>query len=192
MPKRFTLIVIVFILVTGPGALDAWLSLFERFFGEGKQVTVNFGDWYQALFPLLGLLVLLFGIWWARPNKVVVAASKDTPKESLIKAQVAAKELLTLKSDANTSKVFSSGLTTIVDVGDKYKAAIKILQREHSGKKTKRGTKINSLITSLHKGKDFLDVCKRSSSIADFKSELDKNSEEIIRQIDALIGDKVD
>ena len=84
MWKRYVLIGIVYLLVNGVGALDAWLSLFDRFFGENKQVTVVVGDWYQALFPILGLAVLFFGVWWTRPGKVakpekiVPSVSKET------------------------------------------------------------------------------------------------------------------
>ncbi len=77
MWKRYIPIALAFILITGPGALDAWLSLFERFFGEDRQVTVNAGSWYQALFPVLGLAVLLFGIWWTRPKKSVLPTTAD-------------------------------------------------------------------------------------------------------------------
>ena len=157
-------------------------------------MEINIGSWrdiYSALFPVLGLAILLFGIWWTRPNKVVAVALKDIPKEALIKAQVAAKELMTLKPNTNM-EVFSKGRAATVEAGSKYKAAIKVLQKEHLGKKTKRGIQINSLIRSLNNGKSILDVCNRNDSITAFKNELDKNSEEIIRRVDALIRDKAD
>jgi hypothetical protein len=106
--------------------------------------------------------------------------------KALTDAQVSAKELMTLNPDTNIKSAFSKGRATIVIAGDKYKAAIKILQREHLGKKTKRGIQIDSLIKSLHQGRSILDVCNRNNSIAAFKHELDKNSPEIISQVDAL------
>ncbi len=77
MRKKYLVLALGFILITAPGAIAAWLSLFERFFGEDKQVTVTFGNWYQALFPILGLLVLLFGIWWTRPSKGIKSVTLE-------------------------------------------------------------------------------------------------------------------
>ena len=56
-----------FLLITLPSAIAAWLSLIERIFGEGKAfITFPTSGWYEALFPIVGLAVLLFGIWWTR------------------------------------------------------------------------------------------------------------------------------
>ena len=58
--------------ITVPGAIDAWWSLITRFSGQGAGVTISFGsasELYRLGFPLLGLAVLLFGIWWTRPKR---------------------------------------------------------------------------------------------------------------------------
>ena len=71
--RKFFLIGAAFLLITGPGALDAWLSLFDRFVGEAEEpVNVSIGDWYQAIFPILGLIILL-GVILLTGNK------KETP-----------------------------------------------------------------------------------------------------------------
>ena len=81
MWKRYTTITIAFLLITVPGALNNWMSLYSRFLGEDKQVTVNIGNWYEAIFPVLGLLVLLFGFWWILPQKALgVPASSKTER----------------------------------------------------------------------------------------------------------------
>lgn len=71
MRKRILVVGLAFLLFTGPSAVDAWLSLIERFRGSGAKMTVNLGsfrDVYSLLFPLLGFLILLWGIWWTRPK----------------------------------------------------------------------------------------------------------------------------
>ena len=65
--RKFVITGAVFLLITGPGAIDAWLSLIDRFFGDGQgDVAISIGSWYTTLFPLIGLAVLLFSIWWTR------------------------------------------------------------------------------------------------------------------------------
>jgi hypothetical protein len=110
----------------------------------------------------------------------------DELTKALTDAQVSAKELMTLQPDTNVKNAFSQGRATIVIAGDKYKAAIKVLQKEHLGK-TKRGLQIESLIKSLHKGRSLLDVCTRNDSITVFKNELDTNAQEIVKQSDELL-----
>ena len=65
--RKYFIIGVSFLLVTLPGALDAWLSLIDRFSNEGFAfITIPTSVWYQSLFPIAGLTVLLFGIWWTR------------------------------------------------------------------------------------------------------------------------------
>lgn len=50
--------------VTGPGAVDAWLSLFDRVKGDGEATVVNLsftdvGDLYTLFFPAVGLMILV-------------------------------------------------------------------------------------------------------------------------------------
>jgi hypothetical protein len=74
MGKRKPIILVLgFLLISAPGAVDSWLSLFET-------MSVAFlADIYQLFFPVLGLLVLLFGLWWTRPKKEgTVTASYDS------------------------------------------------------------------------------------------------------------------
>ena len=62
-----------FLLITGPGAVDAWLSLIDRFVGQVEEpISVSIGDWYEAIFPILGLIILVGVILWIR-NKEEVA-----------------------------------------------------------------------------------------------------------------------
>lgn len=68
-------VILSFIFVTGPGALESWLSLIDRFHADangGAKMTLNLGsfqDIYKFAFPILGFVILLFGIWWTRPKK---------------------------------------------------------------------------------------------------------------------------
>lgn len=66
MRWKYVFFAVTFLLVTGPGAVEAWLSLLDRFAEGSESVNVSLGNWYQAAFPFLGLAVLLFGIWWTR------------------------------------------------------------------------------------------------------------------------------
>ncbi|MDA1218799.1 MAG: hypothetical protein O2909_05090 [Chloroflexi bacterium] len=56
--------------VTVPGMVDAWLSLADRFRGNNDGITVQVAVWeiYALVFPIVGLLILLGGVWWTRPN----------------------------------------------------------------------------------------------------------------------------
>lgn len=66
MPKFFWFL-LSFLIVTGPGALDSWLSIGERIAGNNEsRVNIYLGDWYQSLFPIFGFAILAFGIWWTR------------------------------------------------------------------------------------------------------------------------------
>ena len=68
--RKYIITGLAFFLFTGPGSVDAWLSLIDRFFGEGKEpVVISVEGWYQSVFPLFGLAILLFGIWWTRDKK---------------------------------------------------------------------------------------------------------------------------
>lgn len=63
------LAVLAFLLITVPGALNAWLSLIARFETGGTKMTINWRSWqdiYSVIFPLLGLAVIIFGLWWTR------------------------------------------------------------------------------------------------------------------------------
>ena len=65
--RKYLIIGITFLLVTLPGAFDAWLSLIERFSGEDVSLLpIPTSVWYQSLFPIMGFAVLIFGIWWTR------------------------------------------------------------------------------------------------------------------------------
>jgi len=70
--RRYFTVALVFLLVTLPGAINTWLSLYDRFINNAeKPFRIPLADWYSVGFPLLGLAVLIFGIWWTRPSKVV-------------------------------------------------------------------------------------------------------------------------
>jgi hypothetical protein len=62
---------IVYLFVTGPGAVSDWTSLIKSYFGGDAQLNINFGSYYGAIFPIAGLAILLFGIWWLRPKQVI-------------------------------------------------------------------------------------------------------------------------
>ncbi len=67
---KYIMVALGYLLVTGAGAVDSWLSLIQHL-RSGQPVTINFGSWYDALFPVLGLAIIIFGIWWTSPrNKV--------------------------------------------------------------------------------------------------------------------------
>ena len=69
-------VTIAFVLVTVPGFLEDLLSLRDRLSGPtGGSVNVSVGDWYQLIFPPLGLAILLFGIWW------IPRVSKNEPSQ---------------------------------------------------------------------------------------------------------------
>ena len=38
-------------------------------------------DWYELLFPILGLAVLILGIWWTRPKSSSLIPKEDTPEQ---------------------------------------------------------------------------------------------------------------
>ena len=65
---KYITIVLGFLLVTAPGSIVDWLALFKIIRGD-QSMTINFGSWYNAIFPILGLGIIIFGIWWTRPNK---------------------------------------------------------------------------------------------------------------------------
>lgn len=94
MPK-YGWFLLSFFVVTGPGAFDAWISIYDRFVGnEEERVTISFGAWYESAFPILGLGILAFGLWWtrgksksqatvetSRPNNDVQRAHLETVSE---------------------------------------------------------------------------------------------------------------
>lgn len=68
--RKYLTIGIPFALVTVPGALNAWLSLIERFLTDGEgRVAISLGASYESVFPILGLGILLFGVWWTRDRQ---------------------------------------------------------------------------------------------------------------------------
>lgn len=72
--RKYIFIGLSYGLVVIPGALNAWLSLIARFTAEDRlPITISTPFWYQSLFPILGLGVLLIGIWWT--------SDKDKEKE---------------------------------------------------------------------------------------------------------------
>lgn len=54
---------------------------------ENLEVNVSVGNWYQAAFPMLGLAVILFGLWWTRPRTKTDAGNSnglsDAPHDAL-------------------------------------------------------------------------------------------------------------
>lgn len=71
---KYIILGLAFLMVTLPGAVSSWLSLYDRFFGKvNEPVIISVTDWYSAIFPLLGFTVLMFGIWWTRPRKTETA-----------------------------------------------------------------------------------------------------------------------
>ena len=86
--RKLLLVGAAFLLITGPGAVDAWLSLIDRFVGrvEGP-VKVSIGDWYEAIFPILGLGILVGVVLWKGGKQVIAKehradAPTDSPTES--------------------------------------------------------------------------------------------------------------
>jgi hypothetical protein len=74
MATKIIFTILGFLLVTGPGALDAWLSLFDRVTGNEESITMGTSQiiqYYQLAFPFLGLAVLIFGLWWTRDRTAV-------------------------------------------------------------------------------------------------------------------------
>ncbi len=60
---KYIIIAVVFLLATLPGAISAWLSLYDRFFKNTEEpVMISLTNWYSAVFPLLAFAVLMFGI----------------------------------------------------------------------------------------------------------------------------------
>lgn len=69
MFKKYAVPISAFLLIIGPGAIDAWLSLIERFTKDKQRVTLSLTsitDIYELVFPLIGLFLLLFWVWWTR------------------------------------------------------------------------------------------------------------------------------
>ena len=65
--RKYIFFGLSYCLVVIPGALNAWLSLSDRFSDEDNSlISISTPFWYQTLFPILGLVVLLFGVWWTR------------------------------------------------------------------------------------------------------------------------------
>lgn len=64
MYKRFLVPVAAFLLIQLPGAIDAWISLFDRFRGQDTPMPLDAGSIYRLASLPLGLFVLLAGIWW--------------------------------------------------------------------------------------------------------------------------------
>lgn len=95
MGTRVILVSVAFLFITGPGAVDSWLSLIDRFFGKDKQVTINTGDWYQALFPILGLIIIGVGLWWTRDKREVLVNSTDDGNGSTPLVSISQPELPT-------------------------------------------------------------------------------------------------
>lgn len=73
--RKYILVGLAFVFVTAPGALDAWLSLLERLFGESDgSFAISIGDWYELIFPPLGLAILLVVIWLAHREQMARSA----------------------------------------------------------------------------------------------------------------------
>ncbi len=83
MWKKYLLLALGFILITAPGAVEDWLSLIDRAKG-GEPMSINTTisqNLYGIIFPILGLAVILFGIWWTRPNKTTDRIDQQHPDE---------------------------------------------------------------------------------------------------------------
>ena len=84
--RKTVLVLFGFLFITGPSAIDAWFSLYDRYSNETTEsATMNLASLtsiYQLVFPVIGLLVLLFGLWWARPPQPVSSASGSDPDDS--------------------------------------------------------------------------------------------------------------
>lgn len=82
--SRYIWVLLSFLIITIPGAFNDWFSLFERFGSDNDdQLKISFGDWYQAIFPILGFLVLAFGIWWTKSKDKTgnLSQSNITPEK---------------------------------------------------------------------------------------------------------------
>ena len=101
--------------------------------------------------------------------------------ESLINAQSSAEELIRLPKDHNIANTSPSGRGVIIIADDRYKVAINKLRKEH-------GSKYEYLRNSLLRGRALLNMRNRKNNISDFKSQLDKNSKEIIKYIDEIVN----
>lgn len=78
--KKIIVVVLGFLLITAPGAIDSWLSLIQRLRGN-EAVNINLSSWhdiYSVVFPILGLAVIVWGLWWTRPEKETL--SQTFPK----------------------------------------------------------------------------------------------------------------
>lgn len=67
MRYKWLLIPLAFLLITVPGAIESWLSLADRIRGEPSAVSIDLGNiWelYGLAVPILGLVILLGGLWW--------------------------------------------------------------------------------------------------------------------------------
>lgn len=69
-----------FAVFTGAAALEAWLSLIDRMTGRTDGVTFDFlsRDLFSMVFPIFGLVLILFGIWWTRPKRPAVADAEPS------------------------------------------------------------------------------------------------------------------
>ena len=101
--------------------------------------------------------------------------------ESLINARSSAEELTRLPINHNIANTSPSGRGVLIIADDRYKDAINKLRKEH-------GSKYEFLTNSLVRGRAFLNMRNRKNDLSDFKSELDKNSKEIIKYIDEIVN----
>ena len=118
--RKYIITGLAFALFTGPGWVDSLLSLRDRFFGEGKEsVVISIDGWYQSLFPLLGLAILLFGIWWTRDKKPretsapVPSSTFSNASPSLIETHEKAPDIFPLPSTDNSIRL---GPSTFLEV----------------------------------------------------------------------------
>lgn len=74
--RRIAVVIIVFLLVTAPGAFDSWLSIIDRYTPGNESTVVTFNptlSFFQIGFPVVGLALLLWGLWWTKPKVTVEA-----------------------------------------------------------------------------------------------------------------------
>lgn len=105
--------------------------------------------------------------------------------ESLNKARVGAETLIKLKADTVVANERLPRWAELKEIAKGYKDAIDALRgARRAAYSEEYKSKVDSLIKSLQRGKLLMAEYSRTKDMSLFKTELDANSEDIIRQIE--------
>ena len=118
----------------------------------------------------------------------ITATNTQNIITSLNRAKVAAEGVLALSPNADIAHNLTADWLKLEAIEKVYEGTSNILGETIATCSEECRTKIKSLISSLARGRSLiLDALNREPDLAKFRIKLDANSEEIIKQVDALL-----